>query len=458
MKRSNYILLIAIGLPIVAIAIYLLLNVEEHYNWNQNFRAEGEEPYDLDVFYELLKENTQNADFTELSRKLDVELVELDANKTYNLFIIRRNFNPDTIELKALENFVKKGNTVLLSAQTITPLLPISLAYGTDSVISLYNKVISDEMYSELPDSIYEKYDSVNSYEEKDSIFEQYKEALENKVWANDFLDSADFGKTTTLKSLANEQKVDLAYVLRNDTAAQIWKSVKLPEVATGKNYATFENKKTAFLQWKVGNGQIFISSTPLLFSNYYMIKKEHFLFTNSLLANMPSGDILVDHVKRYNNDVFSPKANLGQSPLNFILSQKALKWAWFTLLATALIFVIFRSKRKQRIIPIVKPNNNTTLAYAKMLGSLQLKEKNNTAKSREILRHFFQGLRNKNRWHSNEINEGLKITLQKLAPEHDREIQIVLHLGTKAMKNQVMNDQEVVTFFNYSKRILERI
>ena len=92
------------------------------------------------------------------------------------------------------------------------------------------------------------------------------------------------------------------------------------------------------------------------------------------------------------------------------------------------------------------------------MLGSLQLKEKNNTAKGREIFLHFMQYLRSKNRWHSKEVNEELKKTLEKLVPEMDKEIQLVMYLGHKVDKGSPISDLEIIRLFNYTQRILEKI
>jgi hypothetical protein len=175
--------------------------------------------------------------------------------------------------------------------------------------------------------------------------------------------------------------------------------------------------------------------------------------------AELNQGGILFDEIVRFDRSVFNRRrgASLGQSPLSFILSQRALKWAWFTLLGASLLFVLFRSKRKQRIIPILQPNKNTTLAYAQLLGSLQLKEKNNGSKGIEIFQHFLQHLRQRNRWHSNEVNEELKKRLLKLAPDLKKQIEYVIYLGTKTAQKKQLTDSEVINLFNYTNQIIQR-
>jgi hypothetical protein len=455
--KNRLVWFIVVVLMFVAVLAYFF-GQDKNYEWSERLRASEEQPYDLNIFYALLKENTRDASYTELNKKLQVEFEDLDQSKTYNLFAIRRDFSPDTTEIEALVDFIKKGNTLVLSAKRISPLLPIALAYGSDSIFHLYRAVSTEDIYAFVPDSVLAKYEVAETWSEKDSIHRNYQYTLEEKAWEASFIDSSSYSKSCALILQSTHQKISLHGVFRNDTILWQWNCIRLPESISGENLATYNNGKLAFTKFKLGKGWVILGAPPLLFSNYALLQKEHFNFCNALLSNVPKGEILVDNVQRFNSDLFTPKGRISQSPLTFILKQPALSWAWYTLLLSALLFVFFRSKRKQRIIPIIKPNLNTTLAYAKMLGSLQLKEKNNSAKANEIFQHFLQHLRSRNRWHSNDIGDELKTLLQKLTPELDREIQIVLYLGNKAQKQNALSDQEVVNLFNYTKKIIERI
>ncbi len=458
MKKRSSLLWILVILAMLAVVLYFMFKKQENFNWSQTLRPEGNEPYDLDVFYTLLKENKRGADFTELTKTFDVEFEDLDAGKTYTLFAVDYHFYPDTNELRALESFVKNGNTLFISANSISPLLPVALAFGTDSVLQLYHHITTEDLYSNVPDTVTALYDEAETWEQKDSIHRAYQAAVEENVWKNGFLDSAFFGIRAEISLVETQQKIPLMHIFPYDTAQIYWYGIQLPGNQTGKNLAVYQDQKPAIVQWQVGNGSVIIAATPLLFTNYYMLKKEYFQFNNALMAQLPAGDFLFDNVQRYNRDIFTPKAELSQSPLTYILKQPALTWAWYTLLIATLLFVVFRSKRKQRIIPILKPNLNTTLAYAKMLGSLQLKEKNNAEKASEIMQHFLQQLRSRNRWNSNQMDDDFKNMLLKLVPDLNREIQIILHLASKANKNLELTDQEIVNLFNYTKRILDRL
>ena len=53
------------------------------------------------------------------------------------------------------------------------------------------------------------------------------------------------------------------------------------------------------------------------------------------------------------------------------ILQSQALKWAFYMTLISLILFVIFRGKRTQRIIPVIDPLKNATLDFTKTIGDL---------------------------------------------------------------------------------------
>ena len=60
---------------------------------------------------------------------------------------------------------------------------------------------------------------------------------------------------------------------------------------------------------------------------------------------------------------------------MRYILSQPALKWAWYLFLIGMLVFMFFNAKRRQRVIPIKEPVPNTTVDFTKTIGNLYLQE-----------------------------------------------------------------------------------
>ena len=453
MNRTAW-LIVVILLGLVASVTFIMLNQPDRYRWYESLNPSGDQPYDIEIFKKLLDRNNYNGNLEVVTKPLGVDDAWVTGDDLYNYYIIRSYYFPDTAELQALVEFVEGGNTLFIGARHISPLLPIAFDHGLDSLQVIYQHLSSENHY-DVADSIVDMYDEI-SWVDRDSIHDWYKAGLMDRIRKENLIDTAFEAQQVDISLTPEHNPSTLFMKRREDTLDYHWRKVVLPDWA--HPVANYSNDQPFIMRWRFGDGQIFICSTPMLFANLHLLRKEHFAFCNGLVERLPKYDILLDDADRLNYDAFRPKASLGKSPLSFILSKPALRWAWFTLLGTALLFLLFRAKRLQRIIPIIKPNLNTTLAYAKMLGSLQLKEKNNKAKANEIVIHFMQQLRARKRWHSNEINSDLKDILIKLAPQLEKEIQITMHLGTKCKKDALLTDQELVRLFNYSHKILDNI
>ena len=65
----------------------------------------------------------------------------------------------------------------------------------------------------------------------------------------------------------------------------------------------------------------------------------------------------------------------ISRSPFRYIWSQPALKAAWFLFLIGMLFFMLFNAKRRQRIVPIIKKLQNSSVDFAKTIGNLYFQE-----------------------------------------------------------------------------------
>jgi hypothetical protein len=72
-------------------------------------------------------------------------------------------------------------------------------------------------------------------------------------------------------------------------------------------------------------------------------------------------------------------------TPLRFVLTTEPLRWAYYVAIVSLLVFILFEIKRKQRIIPVIKPLQNTTLEFIGTVGNLyyQSKDHKNIAEKR---------------------------------------------------------------------------
>lgn len=132
--------------------------------------------------------------------------------------------------------------------------------------------------------------------------------------------------------------------------------------------YQGVEKKHINYIKVPYRNGYFYLHTQPVAFTNFNLLKTDHYQYTESILSYLPKGDVFW-----YTRDPNSE--NISQSPLRYILSQPGLKWAWYFFLIGMLIFIIFNAKRKQRIVPILKPLSNSTVDFTKTIGNLYFQE-----------------------------------------------------------------------------------
>lgn len=116
-----------------------------------------------------------------------------------------------------------------------------------------------------------------------------------------------------------------------------------------------------------IGKGRLFYHVKKDLFYNYSYRQAHMFEYTQKLFSYFePQHIYLLNPVTLYSSGDSGKK-----NPLEFIMSQPALKAAYYLLILGTLLYVIFGGKRKQKIIPVTAKNKNTSLEYIDTVGQL---------------------------------------------------------------------------------------
>lgn len=140
------------------------------------------------------------------------------------------------------------------------------------------------------------------------------------------------------------------------------------------------------FIEIKHGKGTFLLHLQPIAFTNYYLLKN-NYKYIESVCSHINSKNIFwnIEDIE---------KTSITSSPLRFINSQPALKWAWRLGLIGILIFMLFNAKRRQRIIPIHEPVKNTTVEFAKTIGNLYFIDKNHKDIAEKKIVYFLEKIR----------------------------------------------------------------
>ena len=87
-------------------------------------------------------------------------------------------------------------------------------------------------------------------------------------------------------------------------------------------------------------------------------------------------------------------------------MAYPALRWAFILLLLAGCLYLIFRSKREQRAIPVVRPPENKTLEFVSVVASLYYKQGEHGVIARKRIDYFLQEVRYVYRLEAKELDD----------------------------------------------------
>jgi hypothetical protein len=152
--------------------------------------------------------------------------------------------------------------------------------------------------------------------------------------------------------------------------------------------YQSGDSTRVNFIKVNYKKGVFYLHTQPVAFTNFHLLKGNHYEYAEKVLSYIPVSTVYWS-VKGQTGEIIS------NSPMRYVLNQPALKWAWYIFLLGMLVFIFFNVKRKQRVVPIIKPLENTTIDFAKTIGNLYYQEgDHNNIIDKKII-YFLEKIRN---------------------------------------------------------------
>lgn len=327
------ILYIAILLVLFVILVLIEYLKPKPIDWTESYRKEDKIPFGTYVLFNLMPDMFPG-NTIETS---DVSVFEMFNQKdTYNknLIFICEDFSINEPGVERLLAHVSEGNHAFIAAN-----------YIGGGLADTLNLEIGYDFIRSVLDSLHIGLNFVNP-ELKTTKGYYYPNALRNN-----YIASVDTANATLL----------------------------------GKQ----NNQKANFVKINYGDGAFLINSQPLAFTNYNIIKADNAEYAFKALSYLPPRDFIWDS--------YIGKAQIKpHTQMRYILSQDALKSAYFTLIITLLLYILFEVKRKQRLIPEIKPHRNTSLEFVRTIGRLYYHNKNHKDLAEKKFNYLQEFLRHK--------------------------------------------------------------
>lgn len=318
MKKKRRPLIILIALFVLLIIAQLLAPKEP--DWRPTFSRTDKIPYGTYVLYNTLNDIFPNAKIKNANHTVYEEIgFDLPYNSCY--MTITSEFNVGKEDVETLLEFVEIGNTAFIAASRMSYDLMDTLNFELN--IQFFQIDTTDINF-------------VNPQLKNDTNY------VVNKTLTNFYFETFPEEKTTIL----------------------------------GINYSELPN----FIRIKHGKGYFYLHCMPMVFTNYNMLK---YVGQQSPYGNADYAFKAMSYINRSSyiiwDEYYKPYHHLKSStPMRYILSQTALRRAYWLLIIFGVLYFLFEIKRRQRIIPLIEPPKNTSLEFVRTVGRLYFQEHNN--------------------------------------------------------------------------------
>ena len=334
--------LITLALAATALLIFFfaIRDTTTRYNWKETY-DEDKNPYGTYVVHKLLETYVEGYELVDISTSINEVIPSVDSMFMMgpaNYVLIGEGMFLDSMETDRLLAFVAHGNTALISTKTIP-----------------YN--IITEVY-DVPCFGYD--------------WEGYRYFRDTLVFMN-----------FQHKNLKTELGYPVKFLSHQEYRSYRWHWLEDYNFCGGDTSLVVlgsfnEDQYINFFSKDYGAGQFYFHSNPISFSNIILKDSSLLDYASGVFSHLIEGDIYWDNTNRVSLGIAEAldenNANnriSSKGPLTYILTQPPLTWAWYTACGMALLYLFFRSRRRQRIIPVIAKNKNTSLEFIKTVGQL---------------------------------------------------------------------------------------
>lgn len=357
-NRASIIIFLLCAAAAAAAAHRFFYKPAEKFDWTDSkprsaYSEKNEEPYGARIFYAILQNYFPEKKIREVKENIPKTL----KNARGSYVFIGTGMRLDSLGAQSLAEFVKRGNTALLISNR-----------APENLLNILRAP-----FCETPGRL--GYVS---------------------VWLSDTL---RFSLSSPDESAQKSYR--FFYAAQNEVAEYQWRYLDEDVFCAEAPFTPLgwmNDQGINFVAVEYGAGVFLFHTTPLAFSNFHLLRPEGRRYAEAVLSRLPEGPVYWDVASRRQAASYSRQANSrdfpDRHPLVFILKQPALAWAWYLLAGLAGAYLLFRAKRRQRVIPVLPKNENSSYEFISTIANLHFLDKNCRGICIESMKLFIAQLR----------------------------------------------------------------
>lgn len=376
----------------IILCMILFASCKKGTDWTFSLNKNSTEPYGLFLAYDRLQDMYPGAQKSTIY-DLNDEMEEQN-NKTFFLarntvlISVTSNLYLNTKEATNIHEYVKNGGQVILLSR-----------YFSKRIDSVFNIESNYRREALLVD---EEKDSVNTYE---ILWDEEEQQFE-------------IDKSFSQSSFDHEEGTPIGNRIQN-----------------GK-------KKVNLVKMDIGQGSIIIGNAPEMITNYGMLKDTNIQYYEKLFSRFDKDTY---KLKWFSKHTLHSKRDGGGSTSNLmtLLREKSYLFAFLTLLFMATLFLIFETKRRQRIVEVVPPVTNDSLAFTELVGKLYYSKRGHRNLAHKMIQYYLEHIRSTYNIPTVNLNTEMAHKLaRKLNKTNDEMVQFVNYLNSQLTSYELNEPQ----------------
>lgn len=210
-----------------------------------------------------------------------------------------------------------------------------------------------------------------------------------------------------------------------------------------GYNY----KNKPNFIRIAYSRGYVYLLLNPYTFTNYFLLHRNNVKAMETQLSYLADGASNVYWDDFYNSQHSAQSGDF--SEWQVLMRYASMRWALWLAVVLLLLYVVFESKRRQRVIPDKPPVNNTSLEFVDAIGQLYYQQHNNYNLAHKMIVHFMEYIRSRYYLNTNVLNDQFIASLSGKSAVPEEEIRRLLHMVHHVQLEENISDEQLKDFYN---------
>lgn len=391
---------------VVLTSIFLLFtSCESRIKWEETYEHQKDDvaisPMDVSMLRALLP--AAQFKVQDIKTKLAFSLPKEGEGENY--VFVGEAIELDSNDAKYLKNFIERGNTALIASKYVSKrLLRNYLEQQTEAEIEEEMLATENETFQSGNEENATNMEQENTEGSSNSDFSGINKMppLESSEYLN-FKDSilnvcSFYPDTFCYKTGFYNAVMQSRFPANYFHFTHFFKRKLIKNaIPLGNVQGEYNN----FMLLPYGKGRLILHSMPILFTNVELQDNQGKIYVEKVLSHLKGEKVYwdkgnqtsVNNARKLDLET-SPFQQNGNNILKYVMGHESLAFAWFTLLGIAILFLIFGTKRRQRIIPVLVSKTNNTLNYLQALGRLYFFQQNHTGLAQMKVKHFMAFIR----------------------------------------------------------------